>query len=305
MPAHGQGRVHRFQDYVVAGVNWRLTRFVDELPNSRVCSLCRMIPKRTVLLPCSHALCQSCHAASLEEGVGQCPLDQEAFEQAECHDVDFPARKASSLKVYCWNGAHGCKYTGTMDRMLEHYERECTFHTVECLRCGEQVQHSDLPTHYVAGCTTGVSSAIREYPSSERTALTLEDLSAALEDLKAMLGDPNHDQLLPVIQSHLNKLTEQVRSQEARFAEITRQLGACEQNLKGEMAQMTAMISLTASNQQTSQQNTAEEATVLPPRSFRLEMAVILRDLIYFGGISFIVFNIIVWIVQRTNAKLY
>nr|XP_050022641.2 TNF receptor-associated factor 3-like [Dermacentor andersoni] len=232
MTDHGQGRVHRFRDHVVAGVNWRPTRFVDEVPNSRVCSLCRMIPKWMLLLPCSHALCQSCHTASLEGGVGQCPLDQAQFEEAECFGYKLPTRIANTLKVHCWNEQHGCEYTGTMDRVLEHYENECTFHTVECLRCGEGVPHRDLPTHYAAGCSAGVSSTITQCPWSEPTALTLENVNADIKNLKAMLGDLIHDHLIPVMQSQLNELTEQVRSQETRFAAITREIGACERNLK-------------------------------------------------------------------------
>ncbi|XP_072140581.1 uncharacterized protein [Dermacentor andersoni] len=249
MPDRGQGRVHRFRDHVVAGVNWRPTRFVDEVPNSRVCGLCRMIPKETALLPCSHAMCQSCYAAIREGEVGQCPLDQVQFDYSECFGYEFPARLANTLKVYCWNEQHGCEYTGTMDRMLQHYEKECTFHTVECLRCGEGVQHSELPRHYVAGCSAPVSAAITECPPLEPSALTLEDVNAAFEDLKAVLRDASHDRLLSVTQSQLNELTEQARNQEARFAEITRAIGASEFNLKGGMAEMAATISSTVSHQ--------------------------------------------------------
>ncbi|XP_070396410.1 uncharacterized protein [Dermacentor albipictus] len=267
MPDHGRGRVHRFRDHVVSGVNWRPTRFVDEVPSSRVCGLCRMIPKRTVLLPCGHALCQSCHAGCLEGSFQQCPLDEVQFEEAECGSYEFPTRTANTMKAYCWNEPHGCEYTGTMDRMLEHYENECTFNAVECLRCGERVQHRDLLTHYAAGCSGGVSTAITE--SSQPTAVTLEDLNAALDDVKAMLGCLNHDQLLPVIQSQLNELTEQVSKQEARFAEITRELGACEHNLKAEIDQIAVTISSTVSQQQTSQQNPFEEASTSRSLSLR------------------------------------
>nr|XP_054923486.1 uncharacterized protein LOC129383186 [Dermacentor andersoni] len=266
MPDPGQGRVYRFRDHVVSGVNWRPTRFVDEVPSSRVCGLCLMIPKRTVLLPCGHALCPSCHTASLEGGVGHCPLDGEAFEEGECVGYGFPARKVNTVKVYCWNEAHGCEYTGTMDRMLEHYENECTFHTVECLRCGEGVQHRDLRTHYVNGCSAGGNAAITE--SSQPTAVTLEDLNAALEDIKTTLGCLNHDQLLPVIQSQLNELKEEVRNQEAGF---TRELGACEQNLKAEMEQLSVTISSTVSHQRTSQQNPLEQASTSRSLSLRSE----------------------------------
>ncbi|XP_072140608.1 uncharacterized protein [Dermacentor andersoni] len=277
MPDRGQGRVYRFRDHVAAGVNWRPTRFVDEVPSSRVCGLCRMIPKRTVVLPCGHALCHSCHAASLEGDVGQCPLDQVQFEEAECVGGEFPTRIANTVKVYCWNEAHGCEYTGTMDRMLEHYENECTFHTVECLRCGEGVQHKDLPTHYAAGCPARVPSAITK--SSEHTALTLADVNVALEDVKAMLGCLNHDQLLPVIQSQLNELTEQARNQEARLAGMTRELGACEHNLKAEMDQIAATISSTVAHQRTSQQNPSEEDSTSRSLSLHSGQDLILRKL--------------------------
>ncbi|XP_070376852.1 uncharacterized protein [Dermacentor albipictus] len=277
MPDHGRGRVHRFRDHVVAGVNWRPTRFVNEVPSSRVCGLCRMIPKRTVLLPCSHALCQSCHAASLEGTVGQCPLDREAFEEGECVGYEFPARKANAVMAYCWNEAHGCEYTGTMERMLEHYENECTFHTVECERCGAAVQHRELPTHYAAGCPARVSVAITE--SSEHTALTLAHVHAALEDVKARLGCLNHDQLLPVIQSQLNELTEQARNQDAKLAGITRKLGACEHDLVGETAQNAATIASTVSHQLTSQQNPLEEASTSRSLSLHSGQAMILRKL--------------------------
>ncbi|XP_049513789.1 uncharacterized protein LOC125940979 [Dermacentor silvarum] len=169
-----------------------------------------------------------------------------------------------------------------MDRMLEHYENECAFHIVECLRCGEGVRHSDLPSHYVAGCTAALSSAITEHPSSEHTALTIEDVSAALEDLKAMLGDPNHDQLLPVIQSQLNELTEQVRNQEAMLAEVTRELGASEQHLKDEMAQIAAVITSTVPHQP----NPAAEASTSSSLSLRSEKAMILRKLEHFTYLS-------------------
>ncbi|KAL1446226.1 hypothetical protein MTO96_044648 [Rhipicephalus appendiculatus] len=214
-------RMHRFRDHDFAGVNWRPTRFVDEVHSSRVCGLCRMIPKRTVLLPCDHALCQSCHAASFQGCGGRCPLDQEPFEEAECTSCDFPTRKANALKVYCWNEAHGCEYQGAMEDMLRHYENECTLHSVECFRCGKAVLHRQLGMHYVAGCTAGVSSARTDDTSSDSRALTLQDVRNALEEVKTLLRDPNHDHVLPAIQSQVNQLTEQVRNQESRLTEIT------------------------------------------------------------------------------------
>ncbi|KAL1421687.1 hypothetical protein MTO96_004071 [Rhipicephalus appendiculatus] len=98
-------RVHRFRGHAVAGVNWRPTRLFDQLPSFRVCDLCRVIPKRTMVMPCSHVLCLTCHRASCEGVDGRCPMDGEPFVVAECSALVLPATKASSLKIYCWNEA--------------------------------------------------------------------------------------------------------------------------------------------------------------------------------------------------------
>lgn len=229
MPDTARSAVYyRFRDHVVAGVNWRRTRLVDDIPSTRVCCVCRTIPKRTVLLPCLHALCVHCHAANRQSGGVLCTLDQEPFEEEECVAVDFPARKAESVKVYCWNEDQGCDYVGTMGGMLRHYENECAFHKVECSACNEGVLHKDIPAHYAAGCSAATASAARGQSSSSSTELTSQILSAAVEDLKAFLRDSQQDQLLPVVQSQLNELTEHVRNQEVSLARIAREIRAFE-----------------------------------------------------------------------------
>ncbi|KAH7975951.1 hypothetical protein HPB52_006849 [Rhipicephalus sanguineus] len=251
-------RVHRFRDHAVAGVNWRPTRFVDEVPSLRVCGLCRMIPRKTVLLPCKHFLCQSCHAANRQGRGGRCPLDQEPFGQANCTTCDFANTKANVMKVHCWNEVHGCKFTGVMKLMLRHYENECTFHAVECLRCGEQVLHRELSTHYVAGCNAAVSSPRAGNASSDSQALTLQDCTAAFEELKMLLRDGSHEHLLLAIQSQMNGLIEQIRHQESKLAVITRAVAAPSAS---EMAQVEASSSRTSLQAGTSEQNPTEKAS--------------------------------------------
>ncbi|KAH7977078.1 hypothetical protein HPB51_027059 [Rhipicephalus microplus] len=265
------GRVHRFRDHAVAGVNWRATKFVDEVPSSRVCALCRMIPKRTVLLPCSHALCQPCHVASCQGASGRCPLDQKPFDGAECVTYDLPAKKAAAMKVRCWNEAHGCQFEGAVEDMLGHFEEDCAFQPVECLRCGEAVLHSDLPSHYVAGCSASVPPAGTVNPSPESTALLLQEVCATLEQLKALVKYANQEHILPVVQSQMNELAEQVRNQERRLAEMTREVGASvaqivhevgvsEGNIKAEIVQAAATISSTTSEDLPSRRNTPVES---------------------------------------------
>lgn len=278
-------RVHRFRDHTVVGVNWRPTRFVDEVPSSRVCSLCRMIPKRTLLLPCSHALCQQCHATASRIAGGRCPLDQEPFEESECLAYDLFARNAKILKVHCWNDTRGCQFEGIVEDMLRHYETGCAFHAVECPRCGERVLHREMSSHYVRGCSTSVSPRAED-TSSEPAALTLEEVNAALEELKALLRDSNHDHLLPTVQSQMNELREEVRNQESRLVDISRGISAAEETIRAEIAQIAAAIPARIPELPRSHLNPADEASASLSLSLDSEKTLILRKLEHFVSLS-------------------
>ncbi|KAH7976527.1 hypothetical protein HPB52_015804 [Rhipicephalus sanguineus] len=209
------GRAHRFCDHAVAGVSWRPTRFVDEVPTSRVCGLCHMIPNRILVLPCGHLLCQSCHTA-ISQGVGgRCPLDEEPFDQAECGSYDLPTRTASAMKVYCWNEAHGCQFEGTMEDILRHFEKECTFQTAECLRCGEVVLRRELSTHYLAGCTTLVCSARTQNTSPESTAPSLQDVIASPEEVKTLFRDSGKGEHPTATENAMNELADESGNHES------------------------------------------------------------------------------------------
>ncbi|XP_075534548.1 uncharacterized protein LOC142568522 [Dermacentor variabilis] len=282
MPDQELRRVHCFRDHAVAGANWRQTRFVDEVPSARVCGLCRMIPMRTVTLPCSHALCPSCYAASSRDGVGLCPLDQQPFEEAESLSVVFPAKKVESLKVYCWNAAQGCEFVGTVEGLLPHYENACTFHSVECFRCNEAVLHKDLPGHYANGCSAVSSSATTDHSSLESTTARIRGM--AMENLKLELRDPHRD--LSAIRSQMNDLSERAICQEARSIELAREFRASVQNLKDEMTKIAAAISMTGSHQLRSERDPLDEAGTSSPLPLRLEKALILRKLEHFAHMS-------------------
>ncbi|KAL3214789.1 hypothetical protein MRX96_034687 [Rhipicephalus microplus] len=149
-------RVHRFRDIPIKGVNWQPTHFVDEVPISRLCGLCLMIPKKTVRLPCAHFLCEWCLAVNSQGGGGRCPLDDKPFEKARCASYDMPIGTAKALQVYCWNEAQGCKFEGALKDMLRHYNNDCLFRSYEGSKCGEAVPNKKVETHQVAGCSTSV-----------------------------------------------------------------------------------------------------------------------------------------------------
>ncbi|KAL3244950.1 hypothetical protein MRX96_018430 [Rhipicephalus microplus] len=194
-------RVHRVRDQAVAGVNWRLTRFVDEVPSLRGCCLCRMIPKKTLVVPCGHLLCQSCLATSPRGSGGRCPLDREPFEEAKCGCYEFPMRAMNAFKA---------------------------------------VLHKELAQHYEAGCSVAGSTARLEKTPSESRALTLGDVTAAFEEMKSLLNDSNNGELLAAIQSQVNGLAEQVRKQEYTLAEITHKVGESVKSRVAQVAASTS-----------------------------------------------------------------
>lgn len=198
--------LHRLRGHF-AGVNWRPTRFAEDVPPWNICGLCLMIPQTTVQLPCSHILCESCLESSHLEGVAVCPLDQEPFEREECHRIPIPTRKANRMKAHCWNEERGCEFVGTMEAVLRHYDEECTFQAIECPRCAKRILHKDVAAHYLAGCVFDDAPARTEQPATQNTVLTMHDVNTALAGLEALFNDPSSDQL-PAIQSQINELVE-------------------------------------------------------------------------------------------------
>lgn len=221
-----------------------------------------MIPKRITVLPCGHILCSGCHVATCRGCGGRCPFDQEPFTEEDCSGYDLPARKANTLKVHCWNEIHGCQFDGVIEDMLSHYENDCSFHTVECFRCGEVLLHRDLPAHCLTGCSASSACAGNNCPDTS-TALTLEHFTGALEEVKTLLKDANHEQLLLGVQSQINELTEEVRNHESRTAVITREAGT---SVDTEF-KVAAPVFWTASQELASQWNTTDSCTFSTPRA--------------------------------------
>ncbi|KAL1470604.1 hypothetical protein MTO96_004555 [Rhipicephalus appendiculatus] len=220
-------RAYRFRDHAVAGVNWRPTRFVDE--------------------------------GTPKEAVDFVHWTTSRSKKFSVSAMNYPPRRANALKVYCWNEAKGCKSEGTMESMLRHYENECTFHTLECLRCGEEVLHRELATHYVARCSAADSLAGTEKISSESGAVTFQDVMGALEEVKALWRDANCEQLLLLeIQTRMNQLVELIRNRESRLTVKTEVLAVPATSKTDQVAGPSPSTSL---QEGTSMQNPTEQVS--------------------------------------------
>lgn len=282
MPHPDTKGMHMLSGHHVTGVNWRPIRFTKDLPPSLVCCLCRVVPETTAMLPCSHALCESCRRARRRDGHDTCPLDRKPY---STHTVFYAADQASSIKAHCWNEGYGCKYVGPIEALVLHYDKECTFHAIQCQRCEQRILRTNIAAHYEAGChlnascpsyaelngRTGLSassntinSAISSFENSIQRRIEqieanicskmTQQLNTRLQELKALIRDPCGDQLSSV-QSQMNALVEQARNNDAsQLRKIVSALKDSESMLKGDVERVEANLSSSLANQERSLQ---------------------------------------------------
>ncbi|XP_075525146.1 uncharacterized protein LOC142557301 [Dermacentor variabilis] len=245
MPDPAASAVLTLSGHNVVGANWRPIHFTKEVPQSRVCSLCRTVPSRTVQLPCSHFLCDSCNDARDQDGRCMCPLDLEPFDEGECLWNDFPASRASSLKAHCWNECNGCEFVGTIEAVLLHYERECDLHALQCPRCERRVKRTELASHYVAGCSRG-DPCSRPAQNCERgDSLAVRDLSETMDAMTSIPKGPCHQQL-SLVRRRMDELVQLFRNCEAvRLSEIGDVVVSSEENLVHKMEEFKSSICCT------------------------------------------------------------
>ncbi|XP_037271614.2 uncharacterized protein LOC119163665 [Rhipicephalus microplus] len=190
--AGGRQALHRLCDSA-SGVNWRPTRFQDELTVIRyACCVCHVVPNTTVVLPCSHTLCEQCLTGCIVQGGGSiCPLDADPFCEDECQKLKLPDRKKTNLKAHCWNEADGCEFVGTIDAVLLHYDRECAFHAVQCSRCERRILRTHIAAHYITGCSRNASSASGTQAHKEAGSSSSCDTNVILDKFATLLRQMN------------------------------------------------------------------------------------------------------------------
>ncbi|XP_077557612.1 uncharacterized protein LOC144172896 [Haemaphysalis longicornis] len=235
--------LHRVQG-LLSGVNWRPTKFAAPVPSHVTCGLCHVIPRRTVVLPCLHTLCETCESHSVEDGNIVCPLDQESFAVGDCQKLQLPPATADRLKACCWNESQGCTFVGTLQAVLAHYEKDCIFHMVSCPCCSVSVLHQDLPRHYRAGCQgDGITNTTDQLTLRQGHTPSPDDIAASLDELKALMRYPYQDSL-PALQSNINEVLEEATSIRTRIEALTRASSESEQMLSQALGEHSRSFAL-------------------------------------------------------------
>ncbi|KAL3227473.1 hypothetical protein MRX96_004180 [Rhipicephalus microplus] len=229
----------------LGGVNWRPTRFAVDGLHPYACSLCGVIPKHTLLLPCEHALCETCKRGSVQEDGGRLPAGPGAFRRGRVRqDPPCPCGNSAVSRLVVGTNPKAAPFVDTLPALLRHYEEECSFHAVECPRCGEAALHANLVAHYKAGCPGHAPSATNDEPPRYDSVLRVGDINATLGEFNALLNQLYQDQL-PTMESKMNEITELVTNHGALLRELSQALRDTQQSLTCGQMEAAQQLSVT------------------------------------------------------------
>ncbi|EEC05270.1 dynein light chain, putative [Ixodes scapularis] len=173
---------------LIPGLDWRPLCFEHPLPLDRLCHVCGVLCKETVVLPCSHTLCDVCFEGSLDLGC-VCPLDRKNFDKDAVDKLKLRPGQLLKLSVSCWNSAHGCNFIGPVSELLDHFEKECLHHRASCPRCHQDVPRLGLVQHCVQ-CYDPKQGAEAPLQSATLQGVQLrEDLEKASAEIKQSMAE--------------------------------------------------------------------------------------------------------------------
>lgn len=201
----------------------RPTVFQEPLHTTRICGLCGVVPEKTSLLPCGHALCQLCFDGMVSKG-SVCPLDEKEFVGQEIPRLEFTREQIEKFQVHCWNAESGCDFVGPVTSLLDHYNQECVCHIVPCPRCRRPVLRRHLAEHWAAGCDNFIAEQ-REAQEPR----WISDVTEALEKLSSdnAILQTTFNELLEGIRSENSSIRQTVSSEALRLGEWFAEKAAC------------------------------------------------------------------------------
>ncbi|KAK8767926.1 hypothetical protein V5799_005291 [Amblyomma americanum] len=181
-------------------VDWRPLQFVEHLPGIRICGLCGVVARLTMLLPCSHILCQTCYRLVLDTNLS-CPVDKRKVGEDEVQTLELKGDQLDDRRVLCLNAQRGCSFMGKLVDFKEHIEKDCKYHEVFCPKCGMSVSQSKILEHCLSSCVDGT---IVTTPNDSGS--VLEDLRIIKQNVEdAMVGITRKKS---VVQDKVNGLVE-------------------------------------------------------------------------------------------------
>lgn len=201
-------------EYTLTGFGEFLERrrvaFVETLPAVRTCAVCGMLPSRSRLLPCAHALCDACFSQAAQGE--QCPLDGRHFVEADALQLNCEISDLGQHRVHCVNASHGCSFVGKLCELKEHLAH-CVSDQVECSKCGQRVVRRDAVNH-CRDCPGDPSQRLIGSTEGRNIAEELVDVRTDIEGLRELVASERD---ADAVVNEANALVERIKRIEARL----------------------------------------------------------------------------------------
>ncbi|KAL1481438.1 hypothetical protein MTO96_034466 [Rhipicephalus appendiculatus] len=202
---------HEMGTYTLFGfsedVDRRPWHFVQPIDDVRVCSACRLVPRKSGFLPCRHVLCEPCYDQCRKRG-HVCVMDGEACPEALVDWREFPDAKLLGREVTCWNKEYGCEAITTVSSLSNHFYEKCSHHPSRCPKCSATVLHVHMIDHMESHCSAHVLS---RKSSSTPSSAALQD---EMRGVQRLLGD---------IKQHLEKAATEKEQLSSKITEVSQQ----------------------------------------------------------------------------------
>ncbi|XP_040063926.1 TNF receptor-associated factor 4-like [Ixodes scapularis] len=186
-------------------LDWRPLYFEESSAAHNACSLCGLVSRNVLRLPCEHTLCLECHEESQRRG-STCPLDEEPFDDDNIVHLDISGGYMLKRTVACVNAPNGCDFIGQASRLVDHY-KQCSFHVVPCPRCQSPVLRTELVGHCKGGCSSASTTPV---PIPYYINVNYDHLEITSSELKREMFKISEN--LSFLQTSLNQWLEEVRT---------------------------------------------------------------------------------------------
>ena len=126
-----------------------IERFVGDVNEGLLCSICRDVLEEPLQARCEHAFCSTCIHGWLTH-YKTCPEDRHALWPSDLKPIfRYMKNDLDKLKIKCDNEPRGCKEVLCLDSLARHVKEECGYVVVAChnLGCEEKLNRCDLEAH--------------------------------------------------------------------------------------------------------------------------------------------------------------
>lgn len=228
---------HEMGTYTLYGfsedVDRRPWHFVEPIDDVKVCSACRLVPKKSGFLPCRHVLCETCYDQCRKRG-HVCVMDGEACPEATVEWREFSDEKLLRREVTCWNKEYGCDAVTTVSSLANHFYEKCSHHPSSCPKCSATVLHRHMIDHMESRCSAHVLS--RKSSSTQSP----QGLQEEMRGVQMLLG--NIKQYLENAATEKQLLSSKITEVSQRRLDVQAQMGEVVREVKERIDQTLRAI---------------------------------------------------------------